>query len=48
MIGGELNYTRFDNLNLKLKYNLLFGDSNSEFSGKLSSKKLFCFVDYTF
>lgn len=48
MIGGELNYTRFDNLNLKLKYNVLFGDSNSEFGEKMSSKKLSLLADYIF
>jgi len=40
MIGGELNYSRYDNLNLKLKYNLLLGKLNSEFGGKISSNKL--------
>ncbi|MBC8186368.1 hypothetical protein H8E88_35240 [candidate division KSB1 bacterium] len=48
MIGGDLNYSRFENLNLKLKYNLLFGDSNSEFGEKMSSKKLSLLADYTF
>ncbi len=48
LIGGEFSYSRFDNLNLKLKYNLLFGDSNSEFGGKVSSNKLSFLIDYTF
>ena len=48
MIGGEFNYSRFDNLNLKIKYNFLFGDLNSEFGGKISSKKLSLLADYTF
>jgi len=48
MIGGEFGYSRFDNLNLKLKYNFLSGNLNSEFGGKLSSKKLSLLVDYTF
>ena len=48
MIGGELSYSRFENLNLKLKYNLLFGELNSEFGGKISSDKLSLLIDYTF
>jgi len=48
MIGGEFSYSRFNNLNLKLKYNLLFGDLNSEFGEKFTSKKLSMQVDYTF
>ena len=48
MIGGELSYSRFENLNLKLKYNLLFGELNSEFGGKISSDKLSLLFDYTF
>jgi len=48
MIGGEFGYSRFDNLNLKLKYNYLSGNLNSEFGGKISSKKLSLLVDYTF
>lgn len=48
MIGGEFNYSRFINLNLKLKYNFLLGDLNSEFGGKISSKKLSLLADYTF
>ncbi|MEA3499458.1 MAG: hypothetical protein U9R41_00330 [Candidatus Marinimicrobia bacterium] len=48
MIGGELNYSRYDNLNLKLKYNLLLGKLNSEFGGKISSNKLSFRLDYTF
>ncbi len=48
MIGGEFNYSRFNNLNLKLRYNLLLGDLNSEFGGKTSSNKLSFRFDYTF
>ena len=48
MIGVEFSYSRFNNLNLKLKYNLLSGNLNSEFGGKISSKKLSLLIDYTF
>ena len=48
MIGGEFNYSRFNNINIKFKYNLLFGDSKSEFGGKISSKKLSLQIDYVF
>lgn len=48
MIGGEFSYSRFENINLKLKYNLMFGDSNSEFGGKISSKKLSLIYEYIF
>jgi len=48
MVGGELNYSRFNNLIIKIKHNLLFGDSNSEFGGKISSTKLSLQVDYVF
>jgi len=48
MIGGEFNYSRFENLNLKIKYNFLLGDLNSEFGGKINSKKLSLLADYTF
>ena len=48
MIGGEFNYSRFENLNLKLKYNFLSGYLNSEFGGKINSEKLSFLIDYTF
>ena len=48
MIGVEFSYSRFNNLNLKLKYNSLSGNLNSEFGGKISSKKLSLLIDYTF
>ncbi len=48
MIGGEFNYSRFNNLTLKIKYNFLLGDLTSEFGGKISSKKLSLLADYTF
>jgi len=48
MIGGEFNYSRFDNMNLKLKYNFMFGDHNSEFGEKINSKKLSLQIDYIF
>lgn len=48
MLGGEFGYSRFENLNLKLKYNLLFGELNSEFGNKNSSNKLSLLLDYTF
>ena len=48
MISGEINYSRFTNLNLKLKYNLLVGKLNSEFGEKISYNKLSLRVDYTF
>jgi len=48
MIGGEFSYSRFDNLNLKLKYNLLLGELKSEFGGKISSEKLSLLIDYSF
>ncbi|MDA3872072.1 MAG: hypothetical protein PF551_06955 [Candidatus Marinimicrobia bacterium] len=48
MIGVEFSYSRFNNLNLKLKYNSLSGNLNSEFGGKISSNKLSLLIDYTF
>lgn len=48
IVGGEFNYSRFNNLNLKLKYNILFGDLNSEFGGKINSKKLSLLIEFTF
>lgn len=48
MTGGEFSYSRFINLNLKLKYNFLIGDSNSEFGGKINAKKLILLMEYTF
>lgn len=48
LIGGEFGYSRFDNFNLRLKYNYLSGNLNSEFGGKINSKKLSFLVDYTF
>jgi hypothetical protein len=48
MVGGEFNYSRFNNLSLKLKYNFLFGDLNSEFGGKINAKKLSLLIEYTF
>jgi len=48
MIGGEFNYSRFENLNLKLKYNLLFGEENSEFGEKISSGKISFLMEYIF
>jgi len=48
MIGVEFSYSRFNNLNLKLKYNSLSGNLNSEFGGKISSKKISLLIDYTF
>ena len=48
MIGGELNYSRFENINLKLKCNLMLGDTDSEFGEKISSKKISFQVEYIF
>ncbi len=48
MIGGEFNYSRFNNLNLKMKYNLLSGDVSSEFGGKMNLLKLSLLMNYTF
>jgi hypothetical protein len=48
MIGIEFSYSRFNNLNLKLKYNSLSGYLNSEFGRKISSKKISLLIDYTF
>jgi hypothetical protein len=47
-IGGEFNYSRFKNVNLKLKYNLLFGNVNSEYAGKISSEKISLLMEYVF
>jgi len=48
MIGGEFNYSRFENLNLKLKYNLMFGEEDSEFGEKISSNKISFLMEYAF
>lgn len=48
MIGGELNYSRFEDLNMKLKYNLMFGEENSEFGEKISSDKISFLMEYVF
>ncbi len=48
MIGGEFNYSRFNNLNLKLKYNMMFGEENSEFGEKISSNKISFLMEYVF
>ncbi len=48
MVGGDLNYSRFENINLKLKCNLMFGDTDSEFGEKISSKKISFQVEYIF
>ena len=48
MIGGEFNYSRFNNLNLKLKYNMMFGEENSEFGEKISSNKISFLIEYVF
>ncbi|MDP8201853.1 MAG: hypothetical protein P9M11_06885 [Candidatus Tenebribacter burtonii] len=48
MIGGEFNYSRFENLNLKLKYNLMFGEENSEFGEKISSNQISFLIEYVF
>ena len=48
MIGGEFNYSRFNNLNLKLKYNMMFGEENSEFGEKISSNKVSFLIEYVF
>ena len=48
MIGGEFNYSRFNNLNLKLKYNMMFGEDNSEFGEKISSNKISFLMEYVF
>lgn len=48
MIGGELNYSRFGDLNMKLKYNLMFGEENSEFGEKISSDKINFLMEYVF
>ncbi|MCK4957724.1 MAG: hypothetical protein KAS49_08810 [Candidatus Cloacimonetes bacterium] len=48
MIGGDFNYSRFDNLNLKVKYSLLIGRDNSEFGEKNNFGKLAFQLDYSF
>jgi len=48
MIGGEFNYSRFENLNLKLKYNSMFGEENSEFGEKISSNKISFLMEFVF
>ena len=48
MVGGDLNYSRFENINLKLKCNLMFGDTDSEFGEKTSSQKISFQVEYIF
>jgi len=48
MIGGEFNYSKFENLNIKLKYNIMIGDENTEFGEKLASGKVSAIIDYTF
>ncbi len=48
MIGGEFNYSKFENLNIKLKYNIMIGDENTEFGEKLASSKVSAIIDYTF
>ena len=48
MIGGEFNYSKFENFNIKLKYNIMIGSERTEFGEKLSSSKISAFIDYTF
>ncbi|MEA1986835.1 MAG: hypothetical protein U9N76_05045 [Candidatus Marinimicrobia bacterium] len=48
MIGCELSYSRFNNLNLKLKYNLMLGKENSEFGEKITSNKISFLMEYVF
>ena len=47
-IGGEFNYSRFKNVNLKLKYNLMFGNVNSEYGEKIGSEKISLSAEYIF
>ena len=47
-IGTEFSYSRIDNLNLKLKYNMLKGDNKTEFGEKINSDRFSIQVDYTF
>ncbi len=48
MIGGEFNYSRFNNLDLKIKYTFLSGNANSEFGEKTTFNKISFLMDYTF
>ncbi|MCD4651171.1 MAG: hypothetical protein K8S56_05215 [Candidatus Cloacimonetes bacterium] len=48
MAGGEFSYSRFENLSLKMKYNLLLGVDNTEFGEKTNSGKLSLQMGYTF
>ncbi len=48
MFGGEFNYSRFTNVNLKFKYNLMFGKVKSEFGEKINSEKISLLREYVF
>ena len=48
MIGGEFTYKRFDNLDLKLRYNFLTGGGNTEFGEKINKQKILFIIEYVF
>lgn len=48
MIGGEFGYSRFENIDLKLKYFFLSGDDYSEFGDKMNSNKVSMLFSYVF
>jgi len=48
MIGGDFNYSRFDNLALRLRYSLLIGKSSTEFGEKINAQKISVAVEYVF
>ena len=48
MIGGEFNYSRFENIDLKFKYSFLSGDDYSEFGDKMNSNKISMLFSYIF
>jgi len=48
MIGGEFIYKRFDNLDLKLRYNFLSGGTYTEFGEKINKQKILLIIEYVF